>query len=180
MIHGLQIWCNVDKMNYIGIAVECELSWSGAWTDGKASTPLSTWLSVNNCKPSCHSIVWPRVWLHPQDPQYWLYVVLSRSEHFKLAVSRVDSHWKAITERRFSKIVSCLEVQKSAVSRSAHHQHEPRLWKGKSLFLINQIITVYRPSSAERTCCQSCSVSSWSVTLSVGSVGRLHTPDNPA
>ena len=49
------------------------------------------------------------VWLLPQDPvllHVHVYVVQSRSERSRLAVSRVDSHLKAITED-VSQIVSC-------------------------------------------------------------------------
>ena len=108
----------------------------------------------------------------------WLYVVLSRSEHSRLAVSRVDSHWKATTEGA-SQTVSCLQVHKRVQLVGLQHQHQPLLCN-VSRCLINQI---YYSIRRQRPCCYSLvhPVSSWSLSpWSLGSVCRLHTPANPA
>ena len=133
----------------------------------------------------CHQAILPQQFGPATSTVYstasiWLYVVLSRSdEHSRLAVSRVDSHWKAITEGASQKSFLVCKFKRVQLV-GLQHQHEPRLWKCKLISVSDKSdITVYGPAPLLS---QSCPVSSWSVILSLrlGSVCRLHTPANPA
>ena len=75
----------------IGIAVGCEADRERE-LHGKLGFNAIVYKLIicQQCKPSCHSSLATST--GSSTASIWLYVVLSRSEHSRLAVSRVDSH----------------------------------------------------------------------------------------
>ena len=154
----------------IGIVVECEADRERELTGRLPRHCLAEHLSTSHLATG--------VWLLPQDPvllqSAWLYVVLSRSEHSRLAVSLVDSHWKATTEGASQKqFLVCKLVQKRAAGRSAAPTRATPVKYILSRFLINQVhVLRYWGNSLVAFLI-------WSVSRSASLLGRFADSTHP-